>query len=62
MRELRDVERVLLGRIESAAAIKGAELKNTVRVSLGVAVAVIFLSIAHGALRSRAASRGRSTP
>jgi two-component system, chemotaxis family, sensor kinase CheA len=45
MRELRDVERVLLGRIESAAAVKGAELKKTVRVSLGVATVVILLSV-----------------
>jgi two-component system, chemotaxis family, sensor kinase CheA len=45
MRDLRDVERVLLGRIESAAAVKGAELKRTVRWSLGVAIAVIFLSV-----------------
>jgi two-component system chemotaxis sensor kinase CheA len=45
MHDLRNVERVLLGRIESAAAIKGAELKKTVRVSLSVAAAVILLSV-----------------
>ncbi len=45
MRELREVERVLLMSIESVAASKGAELKSAVRVSLGVALAVVVSSV-----------------
>jgi two-component system chemotaxis sensor kinase CheA len=45
MRELRAVEGTLLGLIESAAATKGSALKKTVRLGLGVAIAVIFLSV-----------------
>jgi two-component system chemotaxis sensor kinase CheA len=44
--ELRGVERILLGRIETAAAGKGAELKKTIRLSLGVSLAVLVLSVA----------------
>jgi two-component system chemotaxis sensor kinase CheA len=44
--ELRGVERILLGRIETAAAGKGAELKKTTRLSLGVSLAVLVLSVA----------------
>jgi two-component system chemotaxis sensor kinase CheA len=45
MKDLRNVEGTLLGLIESAAATKGSALKKTVRLGLGVAVAVIFLSL-----------------
>jgi two-component system chemotaxis sensor kinase CheA len=46
VRDLRDVEHLLLGRIESAAASKGGELRRTIRLSFGVSIAVLLLSIA----------------
>jgi len=46
VRDLRDVEHMLLGRIETAAASKGGELRGTIRLSIGVSIAVLLLSIA----------------
>ena len=51
--ELRGVERILLGRIETAAASKGAELRKTIRLSIGVSIAVIFLSVSMAAFVGR---------
>jgi two-component system chemotaxis sensor kinase CheA len=42
---LRGVERILLGRIETAAAGKGAQLREAIRLSTGVSVAVLLLSV-----------------
>ncbi len=44
MRELRDVERLLLGNLETAAASKGAELHWSIRLSIGVSVLIVLLS------------------
>ncbi len=46
VRDLREVEHMLLGRIESAAGSKGSELRGTIRLSIGVSIAVLLLSIA----------------
>jgi two-component system chemotaxis sensor kinase CheA len=45
LRELRGAEHTLLGRIETVAASKGAELRRTIRLSIGVSIAVILLSV-----------------
>jgi two-component system chemotaxis sensor kinase CheA len=45
VRDLRDVEHMLLDRIEGAAATKGSELRGTIRLSMGVSIAVLILSI-----------------
>jgi two-component system chemotaxis sensor kinase CheA len=42
---LRGVERILLGRIETAASGKGAQLREAIRLSTGVSVAVLLLSV-----------------
>jgi two-component system, chemotaxis family, sensor kinase CheA len=42
---LRGVERILLGRIETAAAGKGAQLREAIRLSTGVSIAVLLLSV-----------------
>ncbi|HTQ44755.1 MAG TPA: nitrate- and nitrite sensing domain-containing protein [Polyangiaceae bacterium] len=52
-RELRAVEGTLLARIGTAAAVKAAELRSTMRLSLGVSLTVVLLSIAIGAFVGR---------
>ncbi|MGH7435234.1 MAG: nitrate- and nitrite sensing domain-containing protein [Polyangiaceae bacterium] len=46
IRGLRGVERILLGRIETAAAGKSAELRRTIRLTLGLSLAVLVVSLA----------------
>ncbi len=43
---LRAVEHILLDRIEGAAATKGADLRDAIRLSLGASIAVLALSLA----------------
>ena len=43
--ELRDVERLLLDRLGAAAASKAADLRKTVRLSVGVSIAILLLSV-----------------
>lgn len=43
--ELRDVERLLLDRLGAAAATKAADLRRTIRLSVGVSIAILFLSL-----------------
>ncbi len=43
--ELRDVERLLLDRLGAAAASKAADLRKTIRLSVGVSIAILFLSV-----------------
>jgi two-component system chemotaxis sensor kinase CheA len=45
VRELRTVERGLLDRVETAAASKARELRKTIRLSVGVSIAVVLLSL-----------------
>jgi hypothetical protein len=51
--DLRDVEHVLLGRIGSAAAGKAAELRRAIRLSTGVSIAVLLLSLTMAVLVGR---------
>ena len=46
IRGLRGVERLLLGRIETAAAGKSAELRRMIRLTLGLSLAVLVMSVA----------------
>jgi two-component system chemotaxis sensor kinase CheA len=46
IRGLRGVERILLGRIETAAAGKSAELRRMIRLTLGLSLAVLVMSVA----------------
>ena len=55
--ELRGVERVLTGRIEAAAAGKGAELRKTTRLSLGVSLLVLVLSVSMAIFVGRGVQR-----
>jgi two-component system chemotaxis sensor kinase CheA len=43
--ELRDVERLLLDRLGAAAATKAADLRRTIRLSVGVSIAILLLSV-----------------
>ncbi|HTB72000.1 MAG TPA: nitrate- and nitrite sensing domain-containing protein, partial [Polyangiaceae bacterium] len=43
--ELRDVERLLLDRLGAAAATKAADLRKTIRLSVGVSIAILLLSV-----------------
>lgn len=43
--ELRDVERLLLDRLGAAAASKAADLRKTVRLSVGVSISILLLSV-----------------
>jgi two-component system chemotaxis sensor kinase CheA len=43
--ELRGVERILLGRTEGAAASKASQLREAIRLSTGLSVAVLVLSL-----------------
>ncbi len=45
LRELRNVEHLLLDRIGAAAADKATELRKTIRLSIGVSIAVLLLSV-----------------
>jgi len=43
--DLRDVERLLLDRLGAAAASKATDLRKTIRLSVGVSIAVLLLSV-----------------
>ena len=57
MNELREVERLLLHRIESIAASKGAELKGAVRLSFGLVFVVVATSVAMAIFMRRGIQR-----